>query len=446
MSEILKVGFISLGCDKNRVDTEYMMAALPNGFILTDDKEQADIIVVNTCGFIAPAKKESIDAILEAAVLKNKKLKKLVVTGCMADRYGRELFEKIPEIDVVIGAGAYGSFGETLSAEGRVLDLKKGVLDFKKRVVTTPKHYAYLKVAEGCDNFCSYCAIPAIKGAYRSRSLESIDEELKLLKDGNDVKELILVAQDVTRYGIDLYREYSLLKLLDLLEKRGFEWVRLLYCYPELVTDGLIKAIASRKNICKYIDVPLQHIDDTVLKSMKRRNDGAYAKALIDRIRDADEGIAIRSTFITGYPTETFKAFENLVDFIGEYKLENAGFLTFSKEEGTAAALLRDLPYQTKRKRLRILRELQSKIIEENNKKRIGQTDKVLYEGIDPETGSPYGRNQYNAPEIDCLVYIDGAKEELEVGCFYDVRITGTLGHFDLLGSVVKQTDIINGF
>jgi ribosomal protein S12 methylthiotransferase len=442
MQREIKIGFISLGCDKNRVDTEYMMAELKkDGYQITNDKNAADIIVVNTCGFINSAKTESIDTVLETAELKKNNLKKLIVTGCFAERYGKELFEKIPEADAVLGVGAYDKIKEIIDEvmkDARVLNLEKNLYDIRERVVSTPFHYAYLRIADGCDNRCSYCAIPSIKGAYRSRSFASIEDELKGLKDAGGIKELILVAQDVTRYGIDLYGEYALLKLLDMIEKYDFEWVRLLYCYPELVTDELIRAVCERKNLCKYLDIPFQHINDGVLKSMNRQNDGAYAKKLIEKIRGADEKIAIRSTFITGYPTETEENFWELCEFIEEYKLENAGFFAFSKEEGTAAASLKDLHHRTKQKRLGILREIQAAVIEEKNAKRVGQKDLVLYEGFDAEKGAFYGRNQFNAPEIDTLVYLDG-EIPLDIGRFYTVEITGTEGVFDLRGKVLGE-------
>ncbi|MDR3263258.1 MAG: 30S ribosomal protein S12 methylthiotransferase RimO [Clostridiales bacterium] len=439
----VKIGFVSLGCDKNRVDTEYMMSELgtQSGFTVTNDKTEADVIIVNTCGFIGAAKTESIDTIFEMAELKKQRLKKLIITGCFAERYGSELFGKIPELDAVAGIGAYDKIKDIILGtleDKRILNLEKNNYDFKKRIVSTPFHYAYLRISDGCNNRCSYCAIPSIRGAYRSRTFESIEEELKGLKDGYDIKEIILVAQDVTRYGIDLYDEYSLLKLIDIIDKYGFEWIRLMYCYPELVTDKLIKAVSGRKNLCKYLDIPLQHISDTVLKSMNRHNDGAYAKSLIKRIREADGDIAIRSTFITGYPAETEETFGELCDFIEEYRLNNAGFFAFSKEEGTAAARLKDIHYQTKQRRLKTLQAIQAGVIKKNNTERIGSVDKVLYEGIDGEKSMFYGRNQYNAPDIDSLVYIDG-DIPLDVGRFYSVEITGTEGQFDLKGKVISR-------
>jgi ribosomal protein S12 methylthiotransferase len=441
MKEI-KIGFISLGCDKNRVDTEYMMSFLSkDGYKITNDKRLADVIIINTCGFIESAKKEAIDAILETAELKGGGLKKIIVTGCLAQKYGKLLLKEIPEIDAVTGIGAYDKIKEIINQtfeNRRVLNTDIGAYDFTSRIISTPLHYAYLRVSDGCDNRCTYCAIPSIKGAYRSRTFGSIDEELRLLKDGYDIKELILVAQDVTNYGIDLYGEYSLLKLLDLIEKHGFEWVRLLYCYPELVTDGLIRAVSERPELCKYIDIPLQHVNDGVLKSMNRRNDGEYAKRLINRIREIDGDIAIRSTFITGFPTETREAFDELYDFIGEYKLENAGFFSFSKEDGTPAALMKDLRRDTKERRLDALNALQTEVVRQNNLKRIGKIDKVLYDGLDTEKGVFYGRNEFNAPDIDSLVYLEGSVP-LEIGRFYSVKITGTEGALDLKGTVVQQ-------
>ncbi|MDR2047457.1 MAG: 30S ribosomal protein S12 methylthiotransferase RimO [Clostridiales bacterium] len=439
----IKIGFISLGCDKNRLDTEYMIAALKNdGYAVTNDKDAADIIVVNTCGFIDCAKTESVDAVLEAAALKKNGLKKLIVTGCFAERYGGGLLKKIPEADAVLGVGAYDTIRETVEKilEGeRVLNLEKNTYDFKERVVTTPFHYAYLRIADGCDNRCSYCAIPYIKGAYRSRTFESIGEELKKLKESYDIKELILVAQDVTRYGVDIYGEYGLLKLLDLIEGYGFPWVRLLYCYPELVTDELIRAVGERRGgLCKYLDIPLQHVNDGVLRSMNRRNDGAYARRLIDRIRNIDGGISVRSTFITGYPTETEADFEELCRFISDYKLDNAGFFTFSKEEGTAAARLKDLHYRTKRRRRDTLRAIQADVMAEKNKSRIGGTDLILYEGVDYEKGFFYGRNQFNAPDIDTLVYLE-SDIPLDVGKFYTAEIIGAVDGIDLKARVTDE-------
>jgi ribosomal protein S12 methylthiotransferase len=411
------------------------------GFVITNDKAAADVVVINTCGFIESAKNEAIETILETAELKKTGLKKLIVTGCLAQRYGKELFKSMPEVDAVTGIGAYDKIKEIISSAisgERVLNTEKHAYDPKSRVVSTPLHYAYLRISDGCDNRCSYCAIPSIRGRYRSRTFESIDGELSLLKQEYDIKELILVAQDVTRYGIDLYGEYSLLKLLDKIQAHGFEWVRLLYCYPELVTDGLIRAVAERGGLCKYLDIPLQHVNDGVLRSMNRKNDGEYARSLIKRIRDIDGDIAIRSTFITGFPTETEEAFGELYDFIGEYKLDNAGFFAFSKEEGTPAAAMKDLHHKTKKRRLDMLRALQAGVIRSNNLKKIGAVHKVLYEGLDGEKGLFFGRNQFNAPEIDCLVYLD-SELPLDVGRFYTVEITGAEGEFDLRGRVTAD-------
>lgn len=430
-----KIGVISLGCDKNRVDTENMLAyALRGGYELTSDETEADVIIINTCAFIESSKREAIDTIFEYAAQKEERGYKIIVTGCLPERY--KLADEMPEVDAFLGVAEYSRITEALDKVlkgGKASFFTPCDLPTTDRVLTTPYHYAYLKIAEGCDNHCTYCAIPSIRGKFRSRTMESLVEEAKFLIGEYGVKELNIVAQDITRYGIDLYGEYSLLKLLDKLSALDIEWMRLLYCYPELLSDDLIKLIASNEKICGYVDIPLQHISDRVLKLMGRRATEAEIKRLIEKLKKED--IAIRSTFIVGFPSETEREFEELCGFISEYRLNYAGFFAYSREEGTAAARLKQqIPKHIKKRRESTVSELQSEIIYENNKDYIGRTLKVLYEGIDYDKNLFYGRPEFCAPEVDAKVLFTSS-ELAEIGGFYDVIITGTDG-YDLIGDV----------
>ena len=332
----VKIGIISLGCDKNRVDTENLLAyASDAGIEITSDENEADVIVINTCAFIKSSQQEAIDTILEFVGKKKEHDFKIIVTGCLPERYKQEIVDAIPEVDAYLGISEYSKIADVIN---EVIKGKK-VVDFTpcdvpttKRVLTTPYHYAYLKITEGCDNHCTYCAIPKIRGKFRSRTVESLVDEAKMLVEEYGVKELNIVAQDITRYGIDLYNEYALLKLLDKITALDVSWVRLLYCYPELLSDDLIGFIAKNDKMCKYVDIPLQHVDDTILKTMGRRTSEKEIKTLIEKIRSAGD-VAIRSTFIVGFPGETDEQYQKLFDFIKEYKLNYESFLLTAKRK-----------------------------------------------------------------------------------------------------------------
>ncbi|HHU43269.1 MAG: 30S ribosomal protein S12 methylthiotransferase RimO [Clostridia bacterium] len=431
-----KIAAISLGCDKNRIDTENMLYLLKNqGFELTQDAEKADYILINTCGFIEAAKKESIDAILEMGELR-KQGKKLVVTGCLVQRYAKDLFENMPEADLLIG----------INSQNQIADLVKSLRDERElkidntpkeyvsgRVVTTPYHYAYLRIADGCDNFCSYCAIPLIRGRYRSVSIESLIAEAKALID-EGVKEIILIAQDTTRYGKDIYGKPSLKELLRELLKLDVWKIRILYAYPELVDKELVDMISKEEKIAKYIDIPLQHIDDQMLKRMNRRTTEREILNLLNMIKDIDKDIAIRTTFIVGFNQEDKKKYEKLKSFIenNDY-IDYAGFFGYSIEEGTKASKFVEGNVDSKEieKRVGELERIWSQKIVENNKRYIGQTIEVIYEGIDYDKQMFWGRSEYQAPQIDTKVLFT-AKRPLDVGDIYKVKITHS--DFNLYG------------
>lgn len=434
----VKLGIISLGCDKNRVDTENLLAyASDNGVEITSDENEADVIVINTCAFIKSSQQEAIDTILEFVEKKKERDFKIIVTGCLPERYKQEIVDAIPEVDAYLGISEYSKIADVINdvIKGKkVVDFTPCDLPTTKRVLTTPYHYAYLKIAEGCDNHCTYCAIPKIRGKFRSRTIESLVDEAKMLVEEYGVKELNIVAQDVTRYGIDLYNEYALLKLLDKITALDVSWVRLLYCYPELLGDDLISFIAKNDKMCKYVDIPLQHVDDTILKTMGRRTSEKEIKTLIEKIRSAGD-VAIRSTFIVGFPGETDEQYQKLFDFIKEYKLNYAGFFAYSKEEGTPAEKLKNqIPVAVKNKRLKNITALQSQVIFENNKNYVGKTLKVLYEGIDYDNNLFFGRPEFCAPDVDAKVLFK-SHDLVNIGNFYDVTITGSKG-YDLIGDV----------
>lgn len=435
----MKIGAISLGCDKNRVDTEKMLSRLVGGgHTLVGSEDEADVIIVNTCAFIDKAKEESIDEILNAVAAKAAgKGKKVVVTGCLAQRYADTLKEEFPEVDAILGIADYDEILKTIEQveDGqRVLNCANLDEFYEGRVLTTPYHYAYLKIADGCSNHCTYCAIPSIRGKYRSEKIEDLLCEAKTLSD-DGVKELILVAQDVTRYGMDFDGKYHLIELLDELSKLDFEWIRLLYLYPEMVDDTLIDYVKNNPKIAKYMDIPLQHIDDAVLKRMNRRTDEKSVRALIAKLKNA--GIAVRTTFICGFPGETQAQFEKLESFIKEVKFDYAGFFAYSREEGTPADRLDGhLDEKIKEDRANRLAAIQQKIIKNRNKELIGKKVKVIYDDIDYDKQLFVGRSQNQAPDIDNLTLFS-ASDEVKIGEFYDVEITGADG-IDLVGRVVK--------
>lgn len=435
----MRIGAISLGCDKNRVDTEKMLSRLVGGgHTLVGSEEEADVIIVNTCAFIDKAKEESIDEILSAIAAKNAgKGKKVIVTGCLAQRYADTLKKEFPEVDAILGIADYDAILETIKdvEDGeKVLNCANLDAFYSDRVLTTPYHYAYLKIADGCSNHCTYCAIPSIRGKYRSEKLEDLICEAKKLSD-DGVKELILVAQDVTRYGTDFDGKPHLIELLDRLSKLDFAWIRLLYLYPEMVDDTLIEYVKNNDKIAKYMDIPLQHVDDDVLKRMNRRTDEKSIRELIAKLKNA--GIAVRTTFICGFPGETQEQFEKLEKFVKEVKFDYAGFFAYSREEGTPADKLDGhLDESVKEERANKLRAIQEKIIKSRNKELIGSKIKVIYDDIDYDRQKFVGRSQTQAPDIDNVTLFE-SDEEVRIGEFYDVEITGSDG-IDLVGKVIK--------
>lgn len=435
----MKIGAISLGCDKNRVDTEKMLSRLVGGgHTLVGSEEEADVIIVNTCAFIDKAKEESIDEILSAIAAKNAgKGKKVIVTGCLAQRYADTLKEEFPEVDAILGIADYDAILKTVEdvADGeKVLNCANLDAFYSDRVLTTPYHYAYLKIADGCSNHCTYCAIPSIRGKYRSEKLDDLIREAKKLSD-DGVKELILVAQDVTRYGTDFDGKPHLIELLDRLSKLDFAWIRLLYLYPEMVDDKLIEYVKNNDKIAKYMDIPLQHVDDDVLKRMNRRTNEKSIRELISKLKDAD--IAVRTTFICGFPGETQEQFEKLEKFVKEVKFDYAGFFAYSREEGTPADKLDGhLDECVKEERANKLRAIQEKIIKSRNKELIGSKIKVIYDDIDYDRQKFVGRSQTQAPDIDNVTLFE-SDEEVRIGEFYTVEITGGDG-IDLVGKAIK--------
>lgn len=435
----MKIGAISLGCDKNRVDTEKMLSRLVGGgHTLVGSEEEADVIIVNTCAFIDKAKEESIDEILSAIAAKNAgKGKKVIVTGCLAQRYADTLKEEFPEVDAILGIADYDAILKTIEdvEDGeKVLNCANLDAFYSDRVLTTPYHYAYLKIADGCSNHCTYCAIPSIRGKYRSEKLEDLIREAKKLSD-DGVKELILVAQDVTRYGTDFDGKPHLIELLDRLSKLDFAWIRLLYLYPEMVDDALIEYVKNNDKIAKYMDIPLQHVDDDVLKRMNRRTNEKSIRELIAKLKNA--GIAVRTTFICGFPGETQEQFEKLEKFVKEVKFDYAGFFAYSREEGTPADKLDGhLDESVKEGRANKLRAIQEKIIKSRNKELVGSKIKVIYDDIDYDRQKFVGRSQTQAPDIDNVTLFE-SDEEVKIGEFYDVEITGSDG-IDLVGKVIK--------
>ena len=434
----MKIGVVSLGCDKNRIDTENMLAYLAkDGFEFTPDPAQADVIVVNTCAFIDEAKQEAIATILEMAEYKKDKCRYLVVTGCLPQRYMNELKDGFPEVDAFLGTGSYHLLPRIIKdLDGKnkvcVPNDKDFRLHTRARVLTTPPHYAYLKIAEGCDNRCTYCAIPQIRGRYTSIPVEEVVKEAEELLAQYPIKEFIVVAQDVTRYGYDLEGRCMLVDLLDRLCKLDVEWIRLLYLYPEGISDELLDFICKNDKICKYLDIPCQHISDRILKKMNRRITKQGIVSLFEKIR-AKGDFCIRSTFIVGFPTETEEDVYELEDFLKFAKLDRCGFFKYSREDNTAAARLDgQIDDEVKQKRYDRLYSLQERIMNDNTKRRIGSVEKVLYEGIDDEAEAFVGRTQYDAPDVDAKVWF-GSSQCLEIGNFYSVKMIASEG-CDLIG------------
>ena len=437
----MKVAFISLGCAKNLVNTEQMMALTRDaGYELVSDPEGADVAVLNTCGFIDSAKSEAIQNILELAALKDAgKLGKLLVAGCLSQRYQDELEQEMPEVDGVLGTGSYTdivSALEEVTAGGH--PRRFGDIDHTEedgaRVVSTPPYTAYLKIAEGCDNRCSYCIIPYLRGRYRSRSMESLLAEAKALAD-RGVQELIVIAQDITRYGTDLYGRRRLGDLLTELCKLPFHWIRLHYLYPDEVDDDLIDVIAREHKILKYIDIPLQHINDGILKAMNRRSTKAEIIALLNKLRQRLPGLVLRTSLICGLPGEGEAEFEELCEFLQDAGIERAGIFQFSPEEGTPAAVMEhQVEPETAARRVELLVELQSRVMDAYNESRLGETLEVLCEGFDPEMGCYAGRSYADSPDVDGKVFFTAAGL-VPAGTFVNVRITGT-SDGDLTGEI----------
>lgn len=436
-----KVGMISLGCPKNQVDGEALLAKLKKaGYEIVNNIEDSDVMIVNTCGFIEQAKKEAIDTILEVAEYKNAGLiSAIVVTGCLAERYQDEIIKEMPEVDAVLGIGANSDIVKTCDKAlcGIVTTSfpNKCYLSINdERIISTPSHWAYLKIAEGCDNRCSYCAIPGIRGGFRSRTIESCVDEAKALAESG-VKELILIAQDTTKYGQDLYGKYSLdILLKELVKIDGIEWIRLFYCYPQRITDSLINVIANEEKVCSYIDIPLQHSDKTVLKNMNRVGDGEDYRALISKMRKAIPDLALRTTFMVGFPGETDEQFENLCKFTEDVKFDKMGCFTFSPEEDTPAYDMQNqIDDAVKIRRQEVLMNKQYSITEELNKQRIGRIYKVI---IDTFDGEKYvGRSYMDSPEIDSGI-IFTCDNNLNIGDFVNVEITDYNG-YDLIGEAI---------
>lgn len=444
-----KIGMISLGCPKNQVDAEMLLSSLcDEGFEIVAEAEEADVVIINTCGFIDDAKKEAIDNILYAAELKNQGIiKGIVVTGCLAERYKNEVMDEIPEVDACIGIGANGKIAEVCKevlAGGKCsLYPSKYDLDLDgSRLLTTPSHWAYIKIAEGCSNCCTYCAIPSIRGKFRSRKMESIIEEAKNLADGG-IKELIVVAQDTTRYGIDLYGEYKLAELLrELCKIDGIEWIRILYCYPECMTDELIDTIASEKKICNYIDLPLQHADKDILHAMNRKGSKEELTALISKIREKIPDVVFRTTFITGFPGESEENFETLAEFIANIKFDRLGCFAYSPEEGTIAAKMdNQIDEEIKIHRSEIIMQQQYEIFSKKQESRIGSIMTVIVDGFDENNLLYMGRTYMDSPEIDTNVIIS-TEDELERGQFVEVKIIA-VDDCDLVGEVIGQDVVL---
>lgn len=436
-----KVGMISLGCPKNQVDGEALLAKLKKaGYEIVNNIEDSDVMIVNTCGFIEQAKKEAIDTILEVAEYKNAGLiSAIVVTGCLAERYQDEIIKEMPEVDAVLGIGANSDIvkacDKALCGIITTSFPNKCYLSINdERIISTPSHWAYLKIAEGCDNRCSYCAIPGIRGGFRSRTIESCVDEAKALAESG-VKELILIAQDTTKYGQDLYGKYSLdILLKELVKIDGIEWIRLFYCYPQRITDSLINVIANEEKVCNYIDIPLQHSDKTVLKNMNRVGDGDDYRALISKMRKAIPDLALRTTFMVGFPGETDEQFENLCKFTEDVKFDKMGCFTFSPEEDTPAYDMQNqIDDDVKVRRQEVLMNKQYSITEELNKQRIGRIYKVIIDTFDGE--NYIGRSYMDSPEIDSGI-IFTSDNSLNIGDFVNVEITDYNG-YDLIGKAI---------
>lgn len=439
----MKILFVSLGCDKNLVDTEIMLGLLSEkGYTFTDDEDAADIVVVNTCCFIGDAKEESIQNILSMAKRKESgQLKALIVSGCLAQRYKEEILKEIPEVDAIIGTTAIDEIVDTVEkvlmgkASNHIEDINKAPVHGKRRVVTTGGHFAYLKIAEGCNKHCTYCIIPKVRGNYRSVPMESLIKEATTLVE-NGAKELILVAQETTMYGIDLYGKKSLSSLLRELSKiEGLEFIRILYCYPEEMDEELIETIATEYKVCKYLDIPIQHACNRILGRMGRKTSKEELIATIEKLRQRIPDICLRTTLITGFPGETKKEHKELMEFVEKMRFERLGVFTYSREEDTPAAKMKgQIPEFIKKQRQKQLMKLQQKIAFEKAEEMVGTTLFVLIEGALPEEGIYVGRCYMDAPNVDGYVFVN-ADRSLMTGDFVTVKITGS-SEYDLIGEI----------
>lgn len=433
----LKLGLVNLGCDKNRIDGEIMLSTLYNKYDLAKDPKDADIILVNTCGFIESSKQESIDTILDMANYKKEKCKVLLATGCLTQRYGKELLEIMPELDGILGVNNYSDVDrlikQALNKEENLAfcNYSDTNINEGERILTTESHYAYIRISEGCDNVCAYCAIPKIRGKYRSRTIENIVNEAEsLAKQG--VKELIIVAQDTTRYGVDIYGEKCLNKLLrKLSEIESIKWIRILYCYAEELTDEIIHEIAVNNKVCKYIDIPLQHISDNVLKDMRRKGRKTLITNNIRKLREAIPGLNVRTTYIVGFPGERETDFQELMSFTKEAQFDKLGVFKYSREEETAAySMANQISDEVKDIREAEIMFLQQKISKEINEKKVGKVYNVIVDNYDGEMY--HGRSYEMAPEVDGEIIFKGSKK-IKLGNFVNVKITEAL-EYDLIG------------
>lgn len=438
-----QIGLISLGCPKNQVDAERMLALMDEaGHSIVDYVDGCDVVIINTCGFIDDAKKEAIENILDTVELKKEGIvKKIIVTGCLAQRHKEEIAKEIPEVDAVVGIGANGDIlkviDDVMSGEGLIESFppqSELPLD-GQRILTTPEHWAYLKIADGCSNRCTYCTIPSIRGDMRSRKMENILEEAKQLAEVG-VKELVVIAQDTTGYGLDIYGELKLPELLNkLCEVDGIEWIRLLYCYPDRITDELIATIRDQEKIVNYIDLPLQHANDRILKAMNRRGTNEDIRNTIEKLRTEIPDVVIRTTFIVGFPGEDDEAFEELAEFVNEMEFDRLGCFSFSPQEGTPAYDMDgQIEEDVKLNRGDVIMQDQFTIMEEKNNEKIGNTYKTIVEEYDSYSDSYIGRTYMDAPEIDSVVKFTSSKD-LEIGDFADVTIFD-YDEYDLLGEV----------
>ena len=440
----IKVSMISLGCSKNQVDAEHLLAALAqNGFTLCGDVSESDVVIINTCGFIQSAKEEAIENILEMAALKKEgTIKGIVVTGCLAERYRDEIVKEMDEVDVVLGIGSNDKICEAVekAAAGSRMTAygeKESLCLSGERVLTTLPFYAYLKIAEGCDNCCTYCAIPQIRGRFRSRPMEELVKEAEWLAS-QGVKELVVVAQDTTRYGEDLYGEYKLAELLKKLCKiDGLRWIRTLYCYPDKITEELIDVIAAEEKLVKYLDIPIQHCEEAVLRSMNRSMDRASLPALMNKLRSRIPGLTLRTTVMVGFPGETEEQFAALSEFIEEVRFDRLGCFAFSAEEGTAAADMDgQIDEDVKKRREEVIMTQQSIIMEQLNREKIGERLLCVVEGFDRYGECYFGRTEADAPDVDGKVFFT-SEDSLKMGDFVKVRVNEVMD-YDLVGECVS--------